>query len=290
MESEFDKLLDKLISSTRSPRGRFSQSASWLLLEKRLFATRPTRLWLRISTAAATIAMLTLVSWWGYEQLKPIPMQTVSTLAETRLVQLPDQSEIILNRYSTLQYPRRFKKKERRVKLEGGGYFTVSKATNRPFRVETEAMVIEVLGTRFDVEAYAQDTQVKTTLLEGSVAINLPGKATTPLLLSPNESAIYHKEEGRLTLQAEPDASQKIAWCNGTLCFLHLPLHEIARQLSNAFHTEIHIREASIRDYRMTGTFTNDQSLEEILSLLCRNQPFAYTKSQNGILITQKLN
>lgn len=290
MEQEFEKILAKLVSSTRSPRGRFSKANSWMLLEKRLPRLRRHTLSLRITAAAAAVAVLCLMGWSAYYMFGPIPQQTVSTLAETRSITLPDQTVIVLNRYSSLSYPERFRGKDRRVKLKGEAYFEVSKDAAHPFKVEAEDVMVQVLGTHFNVEAYPEDTQVKATLLEGSVAVSLIGQTEDRLVLSPNESAIYNKEMKSLTLQTETDAAEEIVWQNGTLLFKSVPLQEIARQLSNAFHTDIRIESADLQNYRMTASFSDGETLDEILSLLCRHQKFEYTKTNNGITITQKLN
>ena len=291
MEQEFERILDKLATSTRSPRGRFSKANSWILLEKRLPHLQ--RRILSLHTMAggpAAVAVLCVLGWWAYYMFAPVPLQTVSTLAETRTVTLPDQTEIVLNRYSSLTYPERFRGKDRKVQLQGEAYFEVSKDAAHPFKVEAGAIIVQVLGTHFNVEAYPEDTQVKTTLLEGSVSVSLIGKAEESLILSPNESAIYNKDKKSLTLHTENNASEEIIWRNGTLLFKSIPLQEIVRQLSNAFHTDIRIEDADLQNYRMTATFSDGETLEEILSLLCRNQKFEYTKTNDIITITQKLN
>lgn len=291
MEQEFEKILNKLAASTRSPRGRFSKANSWMLLEKRLPRLRRRTLSLRIMAAAASVAVLCVLGWGAYYMLAPVPLQTVSTLAETRSILLPDQTEVVLNRYSSLTYPKRFRGKERKVQLQGEAYFEVSKDAAHPFKVEAEALMVQVLGTHFNIEAYPEDTQVKTTLLEGSVAVSLTGSSEERLVLSPNESAIYNKVKKSLTLHPEKNASEEIVWRNGTLLFKSIPLKEIARQLSNAFHQEIRIEDAQLQSYCMTATFSDGETLEEILSLLCRNQHFGYTLTNDNIItITQKLN
>lgn len=290
MDQDFEKILDKLVNSTRSPRGQFSKANSWALLEKRLPGLRRHILSLRIMTVAASVAALCVLGWGAYYMLAPIPLQTVSTLAETRSIRLPDQTEVVLNRYSSLTYPERFRGRERSVQLKGEAYFEVSKDAEHPFMVKAEAVMVQVLGTHFNIEAYPEDTQVKTTLLEGSVGVSLTDRTEEQLILSPNESAIYNKEKKTLTLHPEKDAAEEILWRNGTLLFKSIPLQEIARQLSNAFHKEIRIEGTDLQNYRMTATFADGETLEEILSLLCRNQKFGYTKTNDIITITQKLN
>lgn len=287
--NDIDKVLNKLIASTRSPRGRFTAQNSWKLLEKQLFARRNRRLlWMRVASAAAVV-LLCMAGWFAYEAWRPASMQMVSTLAETRTVVLPDQTKVTLNRYSTLSYPERFKEKRRKVHLKGEAYFEVARDAKHPFIVKAEAVKVQVLGTHFNVEAYPGDAEVRTTLLEGSVAVSLKGE-NQRLVLAPNESAIYNKEKGTLIQEAAPGAKNEILWRKGIILFDQLPLHEIARQLSNAFQTDIRIDDPHLQNYRMTATFDTNEDLTQILDLLKNAGNFNYKKENNTITLTTKLN
>ena len=94
-----------------------------------------------------------------------VPLQTVSTLAETRTVTLPDQTEIVLNRYSSDLSLNVSEEKTGKYSYKGEAYFEVSKDAAHPFKVEAGAIIVQVLGTHFNVEAYPEDTQVKTTFV-----------------------------------------------------------------------------------------------------------------------------
>lgn len=287
MAEDFERILEKLVSSTRSPRGKFARKESWNILEKRLQNVHNRTLTLRFLQVAAVAACF-LLGWWTYEWLSPTPQETVSTLAETRTISLPDNSKVVLNRYSTLTYPKQFGNKERKVHLQGEAYFEVSKQPHRPFKVETEAVRIRVLGTHFNVAAYTADPKVRTTLLEGSVAVSLIHDEQQSLTLSPNESAVYDKNIGSLTLHTVDDIQEKVAWQRGKLLFKNTPLLEIAQSLSNAYRTEIRITDPLLQTYRMTASFSEEETLEEILTLLCRNQQFEYKQIQSFITITLK--
>ena len=108
-DTELETILSKLIASTRSPRGRFSAVASYPQLEKRLKphirCLFPTRM--RILAAAAAVILLCLSVGTVYLYMQPTSLQTVSTMAETRNVILPDGSSVLLNRHSSLSYPKR---------------------------------------------------------------------------------------------------------------------------------------------------------------------------------------
>ena len=275
----FEILLDRLVASTRSPRGRFSAARSWPLLQARLKRTTLRRtLWMRVAGAAAVV-LLCIAGWQAYEWLRPVEMTTVTAQAETRTVILPDRTEVILNRYSTLTYPKDFRREARReVSLQGGAYFEVAKDPSHPFVVETGEVQVEVLGTHFNVEAYPRDREVRTTLLEGSVAVSLPGRSQR-LVLAPNERAVYHKTSGSLTQESLPDAADDISWSHGQLNFRSQPLREIVRQLANSYQTDIRIADPTLAEYRLTATFDIGEGLTHILDLYLpeSEQPYHYS-------------
>ncbi len=280
-----DKILERLIASTRSPRGKYSAAESYKILEKRLFPKRSRILRLRFTAAAAAIALLCVMSWSVYQYMKPVAMRTVSTLANQQQVRLPDGTQVTLNHYSTLTYPEKFKAEVRKVELSGEAYFEVSKDKKHPFIVETTPVNVEVLGTHFNVEAYPNDPDAITTLLEGSVAVSNK-QNTHRVILKPNESAIYNKVKGSLVCEAIDNATDDIAWREGKLIFNDLPLQEIARQLSNTFGVNITVSSKTLQDYRLTAQFTNGEGLTEILDLLQTAGHFKYTYSQNKKQIT----
>lgn len=121
-DTELEEILNKLVASTRSPRGRFSATASYPELEKRLKSHTRRLTLIRTFSAAAAVALLCLSVWTAYLYMQPVTIQTVSTLAETRTVCLPDGSTVTLNHYSSLSYPEKFKSDKREVKLNGEAY------------------------------------------------------------------------------------------------------------------------------------------------------------------------
>ena len=247
-DTELETILSKLIASTRSPRGRFSAVASYPQLEKRLKphirCLFPTRM--RILAAAAAVILLCLSVGTVYLYMQPTSLQTVSTMAETRNVILPDGSSVLLNRHSSLSYPKRFKSDNREVQLTGEAYFEVSKDQKHPFIVQTEHINVQVLGTHFNVDAYRNNPEVKTTL-------------SVRMILKPNEIAIYNKVGNKLTRQVTKNAKDEISWRDAEFIFDNLPLGEIARELSNSFDTPIHIADTSLQSYRIS----HDSAMEK---------------------------
>jgi len=286
-DRELEDILNKLIASTRSPRGRFSAASSYPQLEKKL-NFRNHRLYLtRTFAAAAAVVLLCLSVWTAYLYMQPATIQTVSTLAETRTVRLPDGTSVTLNHYSSLSYPERFKSDDREVELSGEAYFEVSKDSKHPFIVQTETIDVQVLGTHFNVDAYRNNPEVKTTLLTGSVAVSNKSNSVR-MILKPNEIAIYNKVGNKLTRQVTKNAKDEISWRDGEFIFDNLPLGEIARELSNSFDTPIHIADTSLQSYRISARFRNGEDLETILSVLHHAGYFNYSQNNKQIVITTK--
>ena len=290
-DTELETILSKFIASTRSPRGRFSAVASYPQLEKRLKphirCLFPTRM--RILAAAAAVILLCLSVGTVYLYMQPTSLQTVSTMAETRNVILPDGSSVLLNRHSSLSYPKRFKSDNREVQLTGEAYFEVSKDQKHPFIVQTEHINVQVLGTHFNVDAYRNNPEVKTTLLTGSVAVSNKSKSVR-VILKPNEIAIYNKVEEKLTCKVLENVEDEISWRQGEFIFDDLPLQEIARELPNSFGATIHIADTALQNYRITARFRNGEDLTTILSVLHNAGYFDYSQNNKQIIITAKPN
>src|SRR6185503_833259 len=127
---------------------------------------------------------------------------------------LPDQSKVWLNALSSITYPTRFTGGERRVKISGEAYFEVAHNKAMPFRVESLGQTVEVLGTHFNVMAYADERLIKTTLLEGSVKISDHGKME---LLKPGQQAQVSAANIKVT--DDVDLEDVVAWKNGYFKF-----------------------------------------------------------------------
>lgn len=137
--------------------------------------------------------------------------EAVSPKGSRAFIKMPDSSSIWLNADTKIRYTNRFGMKDREIYLEGEAYFNVHKSETRlPFRVITSDVSITALGTAFNVKSYLTEDVIETTLEEGSLKIE-PIRATVnktlskPVLLMPNQSAVYKKESETIALSSEED-------------------------------------------------------------------------------------
>lgn len=144
-------------------------------------------------------------------------------------ITLPDGSVVWLHAESELTYPEQFPSSERKVQLRGEGYFEVKEDKEKPFRVETGELTVQVLGTRFDIKNYQSANTTETTLLDGSVAIHTPA-GNRQILLKPNEKFVWNKEThtGQVS---RVTASDYILWTNDRLVMTNEPLAAILFKL-----------------------------------------------------------
>ena len=200
---------------------------------------------------------------------------------------LPDGTLVWLNADSRMSYAQDFGINERSLNLSGEAYFEVSKDPKHPFIVQTETIDVQVLGTHFNVDAYHDNPDIKTTLLSGSVAVSNKSKSVR-MVLKPNEIAIYNKVEEKLTRKVLKNAEDEISWRQGEFIFDDLPLQEIARELSNSFGATIQIADTTLQNYRITARFRDGEDLATILSVLHNAGYFNYSQNNKQIIITAK--
>lgn len=178
-------------------------------------------------------------------------------------VLLPDGTKVWLNASSSLRYPVPFSVKERSVVLTGEAYFEVEKDKNRPFRVLSKTQVVEVLGTHFNVNAYADEQAVKTTLLEGAVKVQSLGLKVAKVL-KPNQQAVLNTEGLSI---CEADTEMAVAWKNGYFRFNGEAIESIMRKVSRWYDVEVEFK-GVISNERFNGTVSSNKNINQVLEML----------------------
>lgn len=237
--------------------------------------------------------------------------QTVSIYAPTgskSCVSLPDGSQVWLNSGSCITYDTNFGKEERRLTIDGEGYFSVAKDKKHPFIVTSDGTSIRVLGTKFDMKAYKGDPCKRITLMEGSLCVTTDGSRQ---MLKPNQQAlVLHNHIQLRDVNAkeygswiqEPILSQDdrttahdkqlptmIVPTNQSrtsLIFDNEPLSQIVKDLGRTFNVRIQT-EGKISDEVFYGDFRNGENLYQILDIISLTADVKY-KIQKGMVILYK--
>lgn len=205
-------------------------------------------------------------------------------------VLLSDGSKIILNSSTRFKYPTQFNGNNREVFLEGEAYFEVARNESKPFVVKLKNQSITVLGTSFNVQAYNEERYSVTTLLSGSILLesfDSQGRNMSRMTLKPNQQARSDNRTGSIFL-SEMDASISNAWVVGKYRFKDETLSSIVRRLENYYGVDIRLAHDTLRNIRYTGTFSLDQSIQEVLEVINSEGQFSFIKDGKNILISAK--
>jgi len=181
---------------------------------------------------------------------------------------LPDGSKVWLNASSSLKYPTAFTGKDRGVELTGEGYFEVAKNAAMPFSVKVNGVAIEVLGTDFNVNAYADEAEVRTSLLTGSVRVSL---GSVNSLLKPGDQSQVDAH-GKFIVVNDVDVDNEISWKNGYFFFEKADIRTIMRQISRWYDVEVEFEGAVSETRRFGGKIQRDLQLSQVLEVLQTSQ------------------
>lgn len=190
-------------------------------------------------------------------------------------ITFPDGSVVWLNAGSWVKYDSDFAKESRDVTLKGEGYFEVSKNKELPFVVHTGNLSVKVLGTKFNLKSYEEDSEVKVTLKEGAVEVGDFLANVAPVLLKPNYRFTFKKTD--LTMQVDSvNASHIENWRNGAMTFDKVSLEEIAKELRRLYNIPIRIENESLKRIVYYSDFQENVTLEKVLEILSSGNKFRY--------------
>lgn len=203
-----------------------------------------------------------------YEERKggvTVVNNTVSTPRGSQYqLTLPDGTKVWLNASSSITFPTLFREKERRVKVSGEAYFEVAKNAAQPFIVSANNMLVNVLGTHFNVNAYADENTIRTTLMEGSVKI-IETFTQHERVIVPGEQSRLDKR-GNISVE-KVNTEEIIAWKEGFFRFHKTEIAALMRQISRWYNVDVQYEGPPAKDL-FTGTIPRTLSLSELLTVL----------------------
>lgn len=200
--------------------------------------------------------------------------QTDKTVTEYNTIETPrgrqyqlvleDGTKIWLNAASSIRFPVAFAGDERRVEITGEAYFEVAKNKEKPFRVTTNGTTVEVLGTHFNINSYADEATLNTTLLEGSVKII---KGNNQKILTPGQQAQVD-DAGEVRMAKNVNISEVIAWKDNYFSFNNTDIKKLMRQLSRWYDVEIVFKNESKEPVTFIGDVSRTVNLSTVLKML----------------------
>jgi ferric-dicitrate binding protein FerR (iron transport regulator) len=275
-----------------------SLAAEWEQLERRIHQSRSGKIIIRpflrqaMKIAASLLVGLGLgIGGYAVFQDTYLEKQAIQSidvpLGSRSTILLSDGTKVTLNAGSRLSLADGFGNNNREVSLEGEGYFVIAHNPRKVFRVKTSGMVVNAYGTVFNVKAYPGEKSAETTLIEGSVGVQLRNGKHNQVYLKPGDQVTLYKKENavvrkkiypqsvavtppkpdRLIISRSVDTSLYTSWITNRLVLAGEPMQELAVKLERKYDVNISFEDPSLRELRFTGTIENE-TVEQVMAAI----------------------
>jgi ferric-dicitrate binding protein FerR (iron transport regulator) len=204
---------------------------------------------------------------------------TVPHGSKTQII-LPDGTKVWINSGSQLRYNDDFGKSKRDVQLFGEAYIEVRHMENCPLIVTSGNINVRVLGTKFNINAYKENDEIKVSLFHGAIEMDI--NHANPVMLSPEDVAIYSLNSKQMKIMHHATANT-LNWMENKLIFEGETFVQIIRSLERNFNVKVFIHTESIKECRFTGDFVKNETIEQIFKVMAANGKFKYKIKGNII-------
>jgi ferric-dicitrate binding protein FerR (iron transport regulator) len=211
--------------------------------------------------------------------------QVIVPFGKRSNILLSDGSKVWLNSGSKLVYPPVFTDVDREVFLEGEAYFEIAKNENRSFYVRTSNFRVKVLGTKFNVQAYKDENEQSTVLLEGKVNIAKNEKLFSKgNELSPNQKATFLSSGNNFVITDVENAENYIAWIYGYLPVENQDIVSLSKRISRYYDVDIEVKAKNV-NLRFSGKLDLKSDPKRILDALSTISKLKYKQQGDKFVI-----
>ena len=267
-EINTDAAWDQVHAKTTMPSGRLR---------------RMTRL--RTVMAVAAVLVVVICGYFMYSIFSINPIQSVVVAkTQTQSVSLSDGTDVAINGGSSFKYPEVFKNDTRTVELNGEAFFNVMRDESKPFIIKTEKVQIKVLGTAFNVKAYAPDQRTIVTVSTGKVLVAVNNQESK-VVLKAGESAVYNASTFKLTKQINENVNYQ-SWKTKEINFKeNTALSEVFETIEEVYQIQIEISDSSLIQGEDFNASFKHHTLDHVLETVCHSFHLNYRKEGDVYVI-----
>ncbi|WP_423130437.1 FecR family protein [Gaoshiqia sp. Z1-71] len=247
--------------------GGINSESSWKSIHRKIRISKLKSYSLIVSKYAAVILITLLVGHLlrsAGDHNRPVQYAEIEVAdGQMSHMTLFDGTEVWLNSGTRFKYPNQFNQNQREVYLEGEGYFRVTPNKKLPFKVKTNQMEVEVLGTSFNISAYGDEAGQSVVLEEGKVQINR-ANGEKLLELFPGQRAERHSASEKFVVE-HVRTDDFTGWKNGIIVFQDETLAGIAGKLERWYNVEVRFISPGLEQYKITGTILRNKPIHQTL-------------------------
>lgn len=284
-KDKFDELFDKIEMRSETATD-LTKERVWKDVEDSLYNTgliHTKKIIIRYVCIAATLLFVSLTGLYlFFNNTSPNELIFISNTTPTNLeYNLADGTEIILRPHAQLSfisgnYPRN-------IAFNGEGYFRVSKNKNKPFIIQTDAGIVSVYGTEFNLQSIPSSSKMELTLIEGAVGFT-PLTGVNEYTISPSERLTLDKLNSKVEIERVNTKHIK-SWIDGYFTFENEPFNQVIDRLSSLYSTPIVIGNRQLHNIRLTGRINLTNTIEEVIESLKRLITINYHKEGPTLFI-----
>ncbi|MHA7060146.1 FecR family protein [Aquimarina sp. M1] len=264
VERFFLKLQENGISASEVKKDLHLKNKIYRNIEQSI--TPRKRWWIQTSAAAVIIVLISSVVLTQFFRSSDNSVEYLIAKAdygEQLKVILSDSSVVYLNSGSSIEYPKTFNNIEKRnVKLQGEGFFEVTKDKEKPFIVSSGNIITKVLGTKFVISNFKTNTP-SVIVSEGKVNVSKNSDSNISVDILSNEKVVFNSDKNEFT-KSIVNSDNYDAWIYGDVVFNDSNLSDIAEKLSRRFNLDVKTNSEENSNCLITGRYTGDD-LPELL-------------------------
>lgn len=278
------RLLDDYLHRDMVQETARALSGVWGQIEKRKYRYRL----IEMSKYAAAFILIVFIGIYGWINFSSEKYTTV-VIAENENVKkvvLSDSSLVWLSASSELRIPKSFNENNRQLYLKGRAFFEIKKNSASPFLVRSDLINVKVTGTSFDLLIDDKSKTTETVLASGKVTLQNK-KGENVIEMTPGESVVYDACLNRYTISTV-DVKAHTSWYLDQITFENATLREIVNKLSVIYDVNINLESAKLADHRFRYVINREETLVDVLDLLCYLAPIGYHINKKEVFITEQ--
>lgn len=217
--------------------------------------------------------------------------ETIAPRGQKSQIVLADGTKVWLNSDTKIKYPGNFSRNQRDVYLDGEAFFEVSKNPHQPFVVHTSMVNVKVLGTKFNVKAYADENQIETSLFEGKINLSMNNSSSgSPVEkeVKPGQSFVYSKTDHQLVVNKFPQ-DEINGWKKNQLIFKDDTFSNLVRKVERWYDVKVVYDEKQFNDRRLTVELYEGERLDRLMSIISLALSVDYKYEKGEISLTPKI-
>lgn len=223
-------------------------------------------------------------------QLSSQYTETIAPRGQKSQIVLTDGTKVWLNSDTKIKYPGNFSKNQRDVYLDGEAFFEVTQNARQPFVVHTSGVDVKVLGTKFNVKAYADESLIETSLFEGKVNLLLNDPTSAQQVtkeVKPGQSFAYSKTDHQVAANKFPQ-DEINGWKKNQLIFKDDTFSNLVRKVERWYNVKVVYDEKLFNDRRLTVELYEGERLERLMEIISLTLSVDYKYEKGEIILTPK--